>query len=307
MEKEDAETSEDGWPPPPFNRPREPVRHERYQFFGDVTYAVIDGYRPLLFDLCVPRMSTPCSCVIYVHGGGFRFGGRRSLPPTLTPGAIRDAVVSAGLAYASVDYRFCREASFPAQLHDVKAAIRYLRRFARILGLDPARFGIWGESAGGYLAALVGLTAMNRDLEGDVGVKGEPSAVAAVVDWYGIAELSSMPVSVSPVDDGKRDETLDLLLGMRLEENLEAAAVASPVHYVTSASPPFQLVHGNDDHVVPVQQSELLARYFEAAGVDFEFVRIPKADHCFVGFDHVDEIISSSVSFLARHLQLERS
>jgi acetyl esterase/lipase len=307
LEYENEELSEGGWPPPRFDRPCEPVSHERYQFFGDVAYAVIDGYRPLLLDLCVPRASTPCGCVVYVHGGGFRFGDRRSLPPTLTPGAIRDAVVSAGLAYATVDYRFCREASFPAQLHDVKSAIRYLRRFAGTFGLDAARFGIWGESAGGHLAALVGLTAMNRDLEGDVGVRGETSEVAAVVDWYGIAELLSMAASISLADDGKRDETLDLLLGMRVNENLEAAAMASPVHHVTSTSPPFLLVHGNDDHVVPVRQSEMLARSLEAEGVDVEFVRIPNADHCFVGFDDVAEIVASSVSYLAPYLQRARN
>ncbi|HEY6686825.1 MAG TPA: alpha/beta hydrolase, partial [Propionibacteriaceae bacterium] len=93
--------------------------------------------------------------------------------------------VAAGLAVATIDYRHALEAHFPAQLHDAKAAIRYLRAHAGALGLDTTKIGVWGESAGGHLAALVGLTGEHAELEGAIGVLRQSSAVDVVVDWYG--------------------------------------------------------------------------------------------------------------------------
>ena len=98
----------------------------------------------------------------------------------------------------TIDYRHAREAPFPAALHDAKAAIRWLRAYSGEPGIDPDRVGIWGESAGGHLAVLVGLTAHRSDLEGTIGVATESSAVSAVVDWYGVADLDTMPVFTPP-------------------------------------------------------------------------------------------------------------
>ena len=168
-----------------------------------VTYAVPFGYRPLQLDLWVPATAGPAPLVVWVHGGAWIFGDRRDLPPTLQPDQIFDALIEAGLAVASIDYRLVREAAFPAQLHDVKAAVRYLRAHAEQLGLDTRRMGIWGESAGGHLASLAGLTAHRPDLEGNLGVVGPSSAVDVVVDWYAPIDLESMPrpTGASPLAD----------------------------------------------------------------------------------------------------------
>ena len=137
-----------------------------------LTYAMPDGYRPLQLDLYVPaERSGPVPCVIWIHGGAWLFGTRQTTPDYWPAGFLFQSAIDAGLAVASIDYRHSREAPFPAQLHDAKAAIRYLRRFAGELGLDPERFGVWGESAGGHLAALVALID-DPAFEGSDGVVG---------------------------------------------------------------------------------------------------------------------------------------
>jgi acetyl esterase/lipase len=125
--------------------------------------------------------------------GAFQLGDRRELPPTFQPDSVFRLLNEAGIACATVDYRHALEAPFPAQLHDIKAAVRYLRQHAELLGIDPERIGAWGESAGGHLAALLGLTGGRADLEGGLGVQRQPSAVSAVVDFYGVSSLTQMP------------------------------------------------------------------------------------------------------------------
>ena len=114
------------------------------------------------------------------------------------PNQLFDALLAAGLAVATIDYRHALEAPFPAQLHDAKAAVRYLRAHADELGISTERIGVMGESAGGHLAALVGLTAHRADLEGTHGVVGPSSAVDVVVDWYGPADFTTMPRMTPP-------------------------------------------------------------------------------------------------------------
>lgn len=169
--------------PPRFLPPPQPTRWKDGSWhYSGVTYAAPMGYRPLLLDLWVPdgHMSPPL--VVWIHGGAWLFGDRRYLPETLRPNQLFDESLAAGLAIASIDYRHSREAPFPAQLHDSKAAIRYLRAHSDELGIDTDRIGVWGESAGGHLAALLGLTGQRQDLEGDLGAVGPSSAVDVVVD-----------------------------------------------------------------------------------------------------------------------------
>ena len=175
--------------PPPAPR----LQADGSKRYEGVTYAVIPGYRPLQLDLWVPASPTPALLVVWIHGGAWLLGDRRYLPETLQPNQLFEELVAAGLAVATIDYRHALEAQFPAQLHDAKAAIRYLRAHADVLGVDTARIGVWGESAGGHLAALVGLTAQHPELEGAIGVLGQSSAVDVVVDWYGVADLTLQP------------------------------------------------------------------------------------------------------------------
>src|SRR5688572_18537977 len=174
--------------------PPAPVRREdgALHYVG-ATYAAPGGYRPLQLDLYVPDAVVPAPLVVWIHGGGWMMGDRRYLPETLRPNQVFDELLAAGLAVATIDYRHALEAPFPAQLHDAKAAVRWLRAHAGEVGVSVERIGVWGESAGGHLAALVGLTAHRPDLEGEHGVLGPSSAVDVVVDWYGVSDITTMP------------------------------------------------------------------------------------------------------------------
>jgi acetyl esterase/lipase len=243
---------------------------------------------------------------MWIHGGGWMFGDRRYLPETLRPNQLFDELVAAGLAVATIDYRHALEAHFPAQLHDAKTALRYLRAHADVLGIDATKIGVWGESAGGYLAALVGLTGRHAELEGALGVLRQSSAVDVVVDWYGVADLAGrprerrIPETMAELPPELLTPPEVLLAGGDDEHTL---AVASPMSYVTPAAPPFLLIHGTADTVVPYVQSEVLAQALSNAGVSAQLVPIKDAEHIFDGHDDIDGIVRLSVEYLADALR----
>jgi acetyl esterase/lipase len=303
-----AETTE--WAGPiRFLPPPDPhVQTDGSKRYEGVTYAAERGYRPLQLDVWLPASPTPPPLVVWIHGGAWMHGDRRYLPETLRPNQLFEELLAAGLAVATIDYRHALEAHFPAQLHDAKAAIRYLRAHADVLGVDTRRIGIAGESAGGHLAAMVALTGQRADLEGTVGVIGPPSSVDAVVDWYGVADIAtqsrhsewrtaagSFPpeVLVPPEDQlvGGADE--------------EARAAASPISYVSPQAPPFLLIHGTADTVVPYLQSELLKEALAAAGVPVQLVPIEGAEHIFKNHQDIDAVVRLSVDYLAEALLSE--
>ena len=265
------------------------------------------GYRPLQLDVWVPAGAGagPAPLVVYVHGGAFMMGDRRLLPETLRPDQVFEALLAAGLAVATIDYRHALEAPFPAQLHDAKAAVRYLRAHADELGLSTERIGVWGESAGGHIAALLGLTAHRADLEGTHGVVGPSSAVDVVVDWYGLADLETMPRQPPPPEiaallpEEMRTPPEDhLLRGLAGRDRADA----SPVNHVTADAPPFLLLHGTADWLVPYPQSEQLAGALRAAGATVELAPVEGAGHIWLGHQDVDGIVDRSVRYLAEAL-----
>ena len=288
--------------PPPYRPPVEFLtRADGTRIFAGLSYALVSGYRPLQLDVWVPPAASPPPLVVWIHGGAWLSGDRRYLPETLRPNQLFDALGTAGLAVATVDYRHAREAPFPAQLHDVKAALRYLRAFAAELGVDAARAGVWGESAGGHLAALLALTAGRPDLEGDVGVPGRAGGVDAVVDWYGVADPDALHRMSAPdgAPPAQWDHPPDVLLA---GADPATHAAAAPLRQVHSAAPPFLLVHGTDDRLVPFAQSEALRAALSAAGVPVELVPVVGADHIFAGCPDIDELVTRSVRFLAHTL-----
>jgi acetyl esterase/lipase len=294
-------TGPDRYLPPPDPR----IDADGTRRYEGVSYANVIGFRPLQLDLWVPATSAPPPLVVWIHGGGWLFGDRRYLPETLRPNQLFTEAVAAGLAIATIDYRLALEAPFPAALHDVKAAVRYLRAHAGQLGIDTSRVGVWGESAGGHLAALVGLTGGMSELEGTVGVLGQSSAVDAVVDWYGPHDLDLQklegptPEIASMLPPELRTAPEIHLAGSRDPVALRAA---SPISYVTASAPPFLLVHGTADVVVPYKQSVVLADALAAVGVQVELVPIEGADHIFNGHDDVDGAVRTSVDYLAKAL-----
>lgn len=301
-----------GWPPPPFLGPVPPVATENgARRFEGVTYASTPGYRPRLLDVHVPAGDGPFPVVIWIHGGGWLEGDRRYPPPTVPVDLLHGSVLRSGLALVCIDYRHSLEAPFPAQLHDVKAAIRYVRRFADTFGIDKDRIGVWGESAGGHLAALAGLVRPEGPdgaaLEGSEGVCEEDSAVQAVVDWYGVSDLASLvghPIPLPPSPTGKDyPDPYTALLGGTDAERPALAGVASPVTYAGGViPPPFLLVHGTHDGLVPYSQSEVLAEALQSAGGDVTLQPVDGADHIFLGTADVTPIVTDSAAFLARQL-----
>jgi len=292
--------------PARFLPPHEPtVRDDGVRHFSGLTYAVAFGFRPLQLDVWTPAASEPAPLVIWIHGGGFMFGDRRVLPETFRPNQVFDALLDAGLAVASIDYRHALEAPFPAQLRDAKAAVRYLRAHADELGVSTERIGVMGESAGGHIAALVGLTAHRIDLEGTHGVVGPSSAVDVVVDWYGPADLATMPRRQPPPHiAAKLPPELLVAPEDQLTRGLEGEALAdaSPVTHVTPAAPPFLLVHGTADWLVPYAQSELLHAALTEAGADSRLVPVENAQHIFDGCEDIDAVVHLTVDYLAKAL-----
>jgi acetyl esterase/lipase len=228
------------------------------------------------------------------------------LPKTFRPDSLFEAFVAAGLAVATVDYRHALEAPFPAQLHDVKAAVRWLRARADELGVDGERVAAWGESSGGHLAALLGLTGDDPALEGDVGVTGPSSAVDAVVAWYAPSDVAAVATDTGadPLDPASREAQL---LGGPPPERPDAAAQASPLTHVRPGVPPFLLLHGAADRLVPCVQSERLYAALLEAGADVELDVYEDADHMWLGStEAAGAAVERTVDVLRRRFGLRR-
>jgi acetyl esterase/lipase len=238
----------------------------------DIEFGKVDG-RSLKLDLYLPASTVPKPpLIVYVHGGAWRAGSKSEMP--------LGKLVAQGFAVASVDYRLSTEAVFPAQIHDIKAAIRFLRARQNDYGYDASRIAVAGGSAGGHLAELVGVTNGVKALEGTVGDHpGQSSSVQAGISFYGASNLQSILAQSTPHGLSVRVPALQLLLGGQPEEKPELARLASPVAHIDANDPPLLLLHGDADPQMPVEQSYELERAYTAAGRPVKLVIIPGAKH----------------------------
>lgn len=241
----------------------------------DIAY-VTDGHERQQLDLYLPKETgdQALPLVIWIHGGGWRNGNRFPCPALF--------LTQHGYAVASLGYRLSDAATFPAQIHDCKSAIRYLRSKAKEFNIDPKRFGVWGSSAGGHLVALVGTSGNASELEGDLGVTGVSSGVQAVCDYFGPTDLLKMDAQSGPnsrIDHDADDSPESKLLGGPLQDQIEPARRANPITYVDRDDPPFFIVHGDADPLVPHQQSEMLHVALESAKVSTQLVIVPGGGH----------------------------
>lgn len=249
--------------PPPGNLPQGgPGGQSLTPTLPDVTYCTMDGVE-LKMDLYYPAEGTgPYPVAMYVHGGGWSKGDKAE-------GAGAKEILplqSAGFLVVAVNYRLAPDYQFPAMIEDVKCAVRSLRAHAAEYNLDPNRIGAWGGSAGGHLVSLLGTT--DKSAGFDVGEYLEYSSrVQAVVDMFGPADLT---VQFSGGYESAR----------RVFNGFDAA-LASPVTYVTADDPPFLMLHGEKDEVVPIEQSQILLAALQAAGVPAELVPVVNANHSF--------------------------
>ena len=188
-------------------------------------------------------------------------------------------LVGKGYAVASINYRLTQHAVFPAQVEDCKAAIRWLRANAGKYHLDPDHIGVWGASAGGHLVAMLGTTGGVKDLEGKAGNLDQTSRVQCVVDWFGPTDLLTMGGGHNnPASPEAK------LLGGPLQDNKEKARKASPLTYVSKDSAPFLIMHGDQDPLVPLQQSRALAEALKKAGVEVKLQVVEGNGHGGPGF-----------------------
>jgi acetyl esterase/lipase len=200
--------------------------------------------------------------VIEIHGGGWQSGHR-------DVNRSRN-LAEQGILIASIDYRLSTQAPFPACLHDAKAAVRWLRANARQYGVDPDRIGVWGYSAGGHLAALIGTTGDLPELEGQSGSPDVSSRVQAVLTEAGGTDLFDPDWEGS---DGP-SQAVTQLLGGRARDRADLARLADPVAHIREGVPPFFISHAERDAIVPIRQAERLYRALLAVDADATFVRM---------------------------------
>jgi acetyl esterase/lipase len=231
----------------------------------DITYCTTDGIA-LKMDVHYPdAMSKPAPVAVYVHGGSWSSGSKTdSIGMTDVP-----ELLARGYLVASVDYRHAPQWKFPAQIHDVKCAIRFLRANATRFNLDPNQIGAWGHSAGGHLVALLGTTDTRDGFEGSREYADQSSRVQAVVDMCGRADLRGMPVDKAKSVFGAPNDSSDIL------------EHASPITFVSKDDSPFLILHGDKDATVPLRVSQTLAERLKAAGVPVTLVVVKNADHNF--------------------------
>lgn len=264
----------------------------------DLEYAKAD-HHSLQLDLYVPETSAVPQLAIYIHGGGFRVGDKAD-----DGGRRPRSVAALGLAVASVNYRLRDAAHFPAQVHDLKAAIRWLRGNAASLGVDASRIGLWGSSAGAILAALTGLTPGDADLEGDLGDHcGQSTDVQCVVFWSGAADLVSS-ASRSELETRLAPATIEAgFLGLGdVTDDIELARRASPLTHVSGDAPPFLIAHGDRDRLAIHHESAVLHDALTRAGAKSTLITLGGAGHEDARFDEVANL-EMTAAFLRAQLQ----
>ena len=270
----------------------------------DVPYGTADG-NPLLLDVFSPdaRPSGNLPSLVWIHGGGWESGDKRGgYSDTFGP-----MLAQRGFVLFSIDYRLSDQAIFPAQLHDAKAAVRWVRANATELGIDPERIGVWGHSAGGHLAALVGTTGDLPELEGESGTPGVSSRVQAVIALSPATDFLELPAGWPHVEPRRATEKL---VGGSLEERSELVRMANPMTHIRPGTPPFLIVHGERDGVVPVQQGVKLSEALSAAGIETTLGVLPGADHWFASptkgiatGDALQTIGQQAIAFFGAHLR----
>lgn len=239
---------------------------------ADVEFCAPAG-EPLVVDLYFPAAPADVKVpvALFFHGGAW-IGGTENLSGSAWLAALVEPLRDRGFLVASAEYRLAPAARWPAPIEDAKCAVRFLRSRAAEYGLDPDRILAWGSSAGGHLASLVGTTE-DGELEGNGGHAGVSSRVSAVVDLWGPADLSD-PTGW-PIGTGAAFQ-----LVFRASSFDDPVLVeASPVAHVDPGDPPFLIVHGLDDDVVPVDQSYAMRDALRAVGVDAELITVANAGH----------------------------
>jgi acetyl esterase/lipase len=261
--------------------------------FKDIVYATVDG-KPLALDIHLPANVRQPRLLVWVHGGAWTTGNKTAYPAFL---------VEQGFAVATLDFRSSNDAKFPADVHDIKAGIRFLRAKAKEYGYRADRIGIVGASSGGHLAALVGVTGGNKELEGNEGdFPNESSSVQAIVSYFGASDLTTILPQSTPAGLAVRAPALERLFGAPPDQAPELAKLASPVFHVDRDDPPAFLLHGDQDLQMPVNQALEMQWAYQNVGRSMDMLILHGVDHVappFFAGKPVDQV----VQFLKRTLR----
>lgn len=270
----------------------------------DIPYAKA-GDAPLCLDVSIPQEGHgPYPAVVFIHGGGWQVGSKNDMSQLISDAAKNGYV---GIA---PQYRLAPKAHFPAQIHDCKAVIRWLRANAEQYKIDPDRIAVVGFSAGGHLASLLGTTAASDDLEGTPKPDHPPdptlltdsnpaqsTKVQAVVDFFGPTDFTTRDW-----DPKLEKDVIVPFLNGTIKENPDLYKKASPITYAAKDAPPFLIIHGTNDNIVPIDQSQRFAKKLQDLGVSTQLVILQNETHAFTpaahrkAFQHMSE-------FLNQHLK----
>lgn len=276
---------------------QQPELSSQISLTADISYASVDGHN-LKLDLYMPKFGSSPVLLVYIHGGAWSRGSKQQIRIPMA-----NHLVTGAYAIASVEFRMSSDAMFPAQIHDIKAAIRYLRANAEHYGYDASSIGILGASSGGHLVAMMGVSNGHGILEGIVGEHLDQSSdVQAVVSYFGASNLNSILKQSTPRGLNVRVRALDLLIGGQPEDEPELATLASPVTHVDDSSVPLLMLHGDQDPQMPINQSHELHNAYKQNNLPVQFEVVH-------GAAHGDEAFFSAnnnalvQSFLDKHLR----
>lgn len=266
----------------------------------DIAY-IEGGDEAQKLDLYVPEKPAdkPLPLIVHIHGGGWIGGSKFPCPVA--------GMVLKGYAVASVEYRFSQKAKFPAQIQDCQAAIRWLRAHAKQYNFDTEHVGVVGGSAGGHLSALVGTSGGKKAFAPIGGNEDQSDRVQAVCDIFGPANFSTVVQQAADDKNVKNifafntpQDPYSSLIGTKLDDKPKAEAV-SPVHYVSKDNPPFLILHGTHDTLVPYAQSQELLATLKAQGVEAWLQTLPGSGHGGGAFGK-PSVIQLMQNFFDKHL-----
>lgn len=272
-----------------------PEQPKNFEVRRDVAYAGTANPKQTL-DLYLPKApsESPRPLVVYIHGGGWENGDKNDAFMGLVFPLIQDGTFAA----ASLNYRLTNEAKWPEQIYDCKAAVRWLRAHAKELNVDPERFAAFGISAGGHLVSLLGTSGEVKDLEGTLGNAEQSSRVQAVIDFCGPSDFLTLQGHTSIIDFASANSCTGKFFGKAIPEAKDLARAASPVTYVTKDDPPFLIIHGTKDTLVPYEQATELCEALQKTGISATLLPGKGGGHVFVH----PEVLRRERLFLERSL-----
>ena len=268
----------------------------------DLNYAG-DGKSYHTLDVYLPTSSNNKSpLILTIYGSAWK--SNRSKASKYIKKSLIKPLVEAGFAVASINHRSSTDALFPAQIHDVKAAIRFLRGNASEYKIDSSFVGVTGSSSGGHLAAMAGTTSHNKMMEGNIGsFLNYDSHVNAGVDWFGPTDFLLMDICGSRMVHDAINSPESKLIGGAIQENKDKANAANPINYISSKTPPFLIIHGMVDLTVPYCQSKVLKMALERANIESELISVRDGGHGKNVF--IDKYKVEMVNFFLKNLKLK--